>query len=114
MIEKLIDKMFAARNAAHIKHWKTKSYSEHVALGDYYDAVIEKLDGIVEAHQGTFGVVGKVEGEQKDLSKVIHDEIIWLTENREKIAKSIPAIENLIDDLTALHMTTLYKLENLR
>lgn len=114
MIEKLIDKMFAARNAAHIKHWKTKSYSEHVALNDYYDGVVEKVDEIVEAYQGTFGIVGKVEGEQKDVAKTIHDEIIWLTENREKIAKGVPAIENLIDELTSLHMKTLYKLENLR
>ena len=38
----------------------------------------------------------------------------WLVENRAEIAKDVPALENLIDDLTALHMKTLYKLENLR
>jgi hypothetical protein len=26
----------------------------------------------------------------------------------------VPALENIIDELTALHMKTLYKLENLR
>jgi len=26
----------------------------------------------------------------------------------------VPALENILDDLTALHMTTLYKLENLK
>lgn len=114
MIEKLIDKMFASRNAAHIEHWKTDSYSKHQALGDFYDGVIDMLDKYVEAHQGTFGIIGKVAGEEKDVAEIIHDDIIWLNENREKIAKGVPALENIIDELTGLHMKTLYKLENLR
>lgn len=114
MIEKLIERMFAARNAAHIAHWKTKSGFQHETLGSYYDEVIAKTDHLAEAYQGTFGVVGEVKGEVKDVSKMIHDEIIWLNDNRAEIAKGVAAIENIIDDLTALHMTTLYKLENLR
>jgi len=114
MIEKLIDKMFESRNAAHIEHWKTDSYSKHQALGDFYDGVIDMLDKYVEAHQGTFGLIGKVVGEEKDVAKIIHDDIIWLNENRDKIARGVPALENIIDELTGLHMKTLYKLENLR
>ena len=48
MIEDLIERMFHARNAAHIAHWKTKSYAEHKALGHYYEDVIEKLDDLIE------------------------------------------------------------------
>jgi hypothetical protein len=114
MVEKLIDKMFAIRNAAHIEHWKTDSYARHVALGDFYEEVIELTDKYVEAHQGTFGIIGDVEGENKDVAKIIHDEIIWLHENRETIAQGIPALENIIDELSGLHMKTLYKLENLK
>ena len=43
MIETLIERLFHARNAAHIAHWKTKSYAEHKALGHYYEDVIEQL-----------------------------------------------------------------------
>lgn len=114
MIEKLIERVFRARNAAHIAHWKTKSYSEHKALGHYYEDVIEQLDGLIEAYQGTFGIIGTVDGQEKNAAKMIHDDIIWLNENRSKIAKSVPALENIVDELTGLHMTTLYKLENLR
>lgn len=114
MIEQLIEKMFRARNAAHIQHWKTKSYAQHQALGDYYESVIEQIDGLVEAYQGTFGIVGDVEGQEKDVAKMIHDDIIWLNENREKLARNVPALENILDELTGLHMKTLYKLENLR
>ena len=114
MIEELIERLFHARNAAHIAHWKTKSYSEHKALGHYYEDVIEQLDGLVEAYQGTFGIIGNVGEQEKSISKTINDDIIWLNENRSKIAKNIPALENIIDDLTGIHMKTLYKLENLR
>jgi hypothetical protein len=114
MIENLIEKMFSARDAAHIRHWKTDSYSQHRALGKYYDGLIEGLDKFVEAYQGTFGIVGDITGEEKDVAKMINDDIIWLNKNRSKLAKGIPALENILDEITALHMKTLYKLENLR
>lgn len=114
MVEKLIEKMFSARNAAHIQHWKTNSYSQHKALGNYYEDVVENLDKFVEAYQGTFGIIGDVAGEEKDVAKMINDDIIWLNKNRSEICKGVPALENIIDELTGLHMKTLYKLENLR
>jgi hypothetical protein len=46
MIEDLIERLFHARNAAHIAHWKTKSYAEHKALGHYYEDVIDQLDDL--------------------------------------------------------------------
>ena len=114
MIEELIERLFHARNAAHIAHWKTKSYAEHKALGHYYEDVITQLDNLIEAYQGTFGIIGKVDEQEKDISKIIHDDIIWLNENRNKVAKGVSALENIVDELTATHMKTLYKLENLR
>ena len=114
MVEQLIDKVFAIRNAAHIAHWKTKSYSEHQALGEFYDEVIESIDKYIEAHQGAFGIVGKVAGEEKDLKQMIRDDIVWINENRSKVARDVPALENILDELNSLHMKTLYKLENLR
>jgi len=118
MVEQLIGKMFMSRNAAHLEHWKTKSYSQHKALGHYYSDVDDALDKFIEAYQGTFGLVGDVKIEEidkeKDCAKLIHDNIIWLNENRSKIAKGIAALENILDELTGMHMTTLYKLENLR
>lgn len=114
MVEELINRVFAARDAAHAAHWKTKSYAQHQALGEYYDEVIEALDDYVEAHQGTFGIVGELDADVPNIIKTVRDEILWMNENREKIAKGVPALENLLDSLTDLHMKTLYKLENLR
>ena len=114
MIEKLIEKSFHARDAAHIEHWKTKSGFHHEVLGEYYENVVKSLDKYVEAYIGTFGQFGDVKGQEKDVAKMIHDDIIWLNENRSTLAKGIPALENILDELTGLHMSTLFKLENMR
>lgn len=114
MVEKLIEKVFALRNASHLAHWKTKSYSQHQALGEFYLGIIEGVDKYIEANQGVFGLIGEVPGEKENIITAIRDDLVWLNENREAIAKNIPALENILDELTGQYMTTLYKLENLR
>ena len=58
MIEELIAKVFAAREAAHLEHWRTKSYAQHQALGEFYDTIIDQIDELVECYQGNFGLIG--------------------------------------------------------
>jgi len=53
MIEQLISRVFYARNLAHFAHWRAKgdgSYAKHVALGEFYDGVIDTIDPLVEAY----------------------------------------------------------------
>lgn len=114
MIDQLIERMFKSRNASQLEHWKTKSYAQHMALGSFYEDVIDILDKYVESHIGTFGKLKDVKGEEDDVAKMISDDIVWLHENRDKITQNVPALENIIDELTGTHMQTLYKLENLR
>ena len=117
MIEDLVSRAFAIRNAAHLAHWATKSFSEHMALGSFYDEVIEKIDGIVEAYQGWFGLIGAVPQAaiSKDhIAKQIGDEAIWIADNRAKISRNVTMLQNLIDDLLGLYSTTHYKLVNLK
>lgn len=113
MIDQLIIRMFNARNHAHVQHWLTDSYSEHKSLGKYYENLVGTLDNFVEAYQGVFGVVEGLP-EKGDPKEMIKEELLWLNENREKICNNIPALENILDELTALHMQTLYKLERLK
>lgn len=116
MIEELIAKVFATRNAIHLGHWKTKSYAEHVALGDFYDGLVDKIDGIVEMYQGAFKLIDRVDTEPvvgKDIVRHLTDEAMWINDNRETISGDICAIENALDDLAGFYFTTLYKLKNL-
>ena len=54
MIEELISKVFCTRNCAHLAHWKSDSYAEHTALGEFYDSVIDIIDNFVEVYQGNY------------------------------------------------------------
>ena len=116
MIEELIAKVFMARNNTHIAHWKTKSYAEHVALGDFYDETIDILDNLVECYQGNFGLIKDIpleEAHHNGCVKCLSDHVAWIAKNRSKIARNVAALENIVDELTSLYLKTLYKLENL-
>jgi len=117
MIEELVSHVFALRNAAHLSHWATKSYSEHKALGKLYDDLIDKIDAIVEAYQGYYGLINEVRITmipKGNMADTVRNELSWLVQNRDKIAKKNTMIENLIDDLMQTYSSTHYKLVNLK
>lgn len=117
MITTLISKVFATRGYAHLAHWSTASYAEHVALGDFYEEIVDGLDKLVEAYQGTFGKVKGVElcGDDApaDIIKHISAELIWMNNNCEEITKDLATLDNILQELQAVYMKTLYKLKNL-
>lgn len=114
MIEKAIQRIFDNRSAAHVAHWRTKSFAQHATLGEFYEAVTDKLDDFVETYQGGYGPIGEVKGvDDKDIVQTLHKEFVWLTANREALCKGAKPLENIFDDLTALYLRTIYKLENL-
>ena len=117
MIEELVARVFSTRNQAHLAHWKTKSYAEHQALGSFYDDLIDTIDKLVEACQGSKGIVGHVDLSSKDESvdiiKRLTEDANWISKNRAKIGYGVPALENIIDELVGLYLSTLYKLKNL-
>lgn len=113
LVEQFINKAFELRNVSHVSHWKTESYAQHQALGEFYDELIDLLDGYIESHQGVFGVVGKTEHEG-DAKKLIAESMSWVTDNREKLTGGVPLLENLLDEICGLHARTLYKLERLK
>lgn len=117
-MEELIAHVFMARNASHIAHWKTGSYSEHKALGKFYEAVVGKLDGLVEASMGAAGMVGEIPQVEipadTDILDILKDEVVWLEKNKPECCKKISALENIVEEIIALYLQTIYKLENLR
>ena len=114
MIEEFIRRSFANRDSAHLAHWQTKSFAKHSALGEFYESLVDKVDDMVETHQGGMGLVGDVKGvDAADVTETLRTEYVWLTANRKKVCNDIPALENKFDEITALYLRTIYKLENL-
>ena len=115
-INELVSRAFTSRNATHLEHWKTKSYAQHMALGDFYDSIVDQVDGIVEAYQGNFGIVGiqlKNMAISKNIINQLKGDVAWIASNRSQIANKVSAIENMLDSLCELYLTTIYKLTNL-
>jgi len=118
MLNELIQKVFCTRNCAHLAHWRTKSFAEHEALGAFYDDIIDGIDKLVEAYMGAAGkVVDPLEipavKPVKDILSHLSDEANWINEHREHIASEIPALENIVDEITAIYLKTIYKLKQL-
>jgi len=118
MITELITKTFHSRGAAHIAHWRTKNYARHVALNEFYDSVIDLVDKLVEAYQGNFGIIQEdipevAPGYGQDIIERLNEDLVWIEANREGIARGVTALENIVDEITGMYLSTLYKLENL-
>jgi hypothetical protein len=117
MIEQLISRVFYARNLAHFEHWRTKSYSQHKALGKFYEDVVGALDDLVEAHQGLNGIIGAIPAPadaKSDCLKAFKADAEWIEAHHEDICKGNRAVANLLDNVTSLYLSTIYKLENLK
>lgn len=116
MIEQLIALVFATRNAAHLAHWLEKSGYRHETLAAFYDDILEALDKLVEAHQGAFDVIGKVELDQptvKDILARLEADMVWISENRAKITGKLPTLDNILQDLEGVYLKAIYKLRRL-
>ena len=120
MIEQLISRVFYARNVAHFEHWRAKgdgSFAKHMALGSFYDDVIEDLDSLVEAYQGAFKLIGNIPAPETpggDVLKLLEADAEWIEANHEDVCGGNRAVANLIDSLTGVYLSTIYKLRNLK
>lgn len=114
MMTELIARTFATRNAAHLEHFRTKSYAAHMALGEFYESLVGAVDALVEAYQGSSGLVGQVIVIDTEFSiDHLKEEADWIEVNRDEIADGSDAVANLVDAVTAVYLKAIYKLENL-
>lgn len=118
MIGRLIALLFFAREVAHREHLKAPTLSIHLALGDFYESIIEHADSIAEAYQGrTKKVIDDIPMITMDLAGTQADKLRKILEAIEKIRytavdKSETAIQNMIDEAVGEFLSTLNKLDN--
>lgn len=111
-MEELVSRVFATRNALHLEHWATRSYAAHVALGELYDGIIDKIDDVVEMYQGAVEMLGDVKTgtTSGELIDHLREEADWIETNMEELSAGTKAVENALQDLTGLYYTAIYKL----
>lgn len=102
---------------AHVLHLQSKSFSEHKALGEFYDGLQDLADSIIESYQGTYGIVKGYED-----SELYENEssITCLEKMLRRIELDTPTLFqdsdllNQVDEIKTLLRSTLYKLKNLK
>lgn len=119
MIGKLIATMFLSREVAHREHLKTKSYAAHMALGDFYDAIIDNADAVAEAYQGKYEIIEDIpmltyKG-SASIDDILEDQMSQIEKMRyDAVPSSDSTIQNLIDEAIATYLTALYKLRRFK
>jgi hypothetical protein len=119
MIGKLISVMFNSRDVAHKEHLRTGSYAQHKALGSFYKDIVGLADSIAEAYQGRHGIIKDIPkssgSEMGSIDKVLESHLSSIENMRYTVCdRKESAIQNMIDEVVALYLSTLYKLRNLK
>lgn len=109
--------LFEAEAQTHIIHLqaKKKSYAEHIALDEFYKAIPDLVDELVEKTQGKYGPITGY----KAMSISDNTEAIPYLESglkkievaREQLNEGY--LEQLTDNIIEQYSQTLYKLKNL-
>lgn len=114
-VKGLVEKMFEARQVAHVCHLRTKSYSEHKALDDFYTKLLEFLDEFIEAYQGQYGILNdyNIEVKQVDNSlEYLEDSVKLFTVGRDSLKDN--HLQNIMDEIITLTYKTIYKIKFLK
>ena len=98
----------------HMQHLATKSYAQHVALGEFYNAIIELADTYAEAYSGAYQQI-PITAYSNDFS-VTKDPEAYLQMIKRYVdvhRKDLPddtALQNIVDEIVGQIDSTLYKL----
>lgn len=97
----------------HILHLQTNSYSVHKAMQGFYEKIGDIVDDFIEAYQGRFDRISYYESTftlatnplmyMRGLLKYVDSKRKELPQNSE--------LQNIVDEMTQLIDSTLYKLE---
>ena len=105
--------LFHSATVTHFMHLQTKSFAQHMALGEYYDAIVELADKWAEAYQGCYEQIKSYPKDfhlATDPVKYITSVKAFVKDIRDELPKDTE-LQNLIDEIAGLIDSTLYKLK---
>jgi hypothetical protein len=118
MGEFILTLLHAATNT-HILHLRSRSFSEHSALGEFYQALPDLVDAVVEATQGRYGQLISYPVSYYPPNQTGLEELTDLKDYVDQTRRTadVPQdseIQNAIDEIASLIDSTLYKLTFLK
>ena len=107
--------LFLARDVTHSVHLNTRSHAKHKALQKFYENIIDLADGFAEAYQGRHGLIGPISlmsaKKTGNIVEFLKDQLEEIEKGRYDVCeKDDTPLQNLIDGIIELYLSTLYKL----
>lgn len=120
-IAEFIGTLLHSATITHFMHLQAEgegSFAKHMALGTYYDEIVDLVDGLAEAIQGCYeeliepypNMFANVSGEALDYMRMLKE---YVAENRQNMPE-LSNIQNEIDSIATLIDSTIYKLKFLK
>lgn len=116
-VSDFINKLMEASIVGHKIHLqaKTKSYAEHMAMGEFYSAMPDFVDTYIESYQGKYGIVtdyGNFNIKNTDDATTYVTSVVKFVETYRK-SLTDGWLQQICDDIIEKCYSVLYKLKNL-
>lgn len=118
-MDEIIANLFAARDIAHAIHLRTRSFAQHIALGDFYTKIVDMADDLAESFAGRHGIVNVDMSKypnpfsNQDAVMFIISVAAWAEHAKTAFNPADTFLVNQWDEILKLIYKTKYKLENL-
>lgn len=121
IVSEFIGALLHSATITHFMHLQAQgegSYAKHIALGDYYDGIVDLVDGLAESIQGAYDIIiepyspsfGNVSSEALEYMQSLREYV----RNKRTLMPQDSEIQNDIDSIATLINSTCYKLLQLR
>lgn len=114
--EFILTLLHAATNT-HILHLQSKSFSEHMALGTFYEELPDLVDAVVESIQGLTGeIIQYPEMYYRPADSGIQEleDLLEFVKDGRQVLPQDSEVQNEVDNIANLINSTLYKLRFLK
>ncbi len=115
----LLSVLMQARNVAHKLHWRTRSFAQHMALGDLYEELAEFSDELAELYMGLAGeqvnpdIALRSTFNEEDAVVFVGQLILALQDMKSQLPQE-GALINKFEELVTAVAKAKYKLEQLK
>lgn len=116
-IQQFVGLLFASRDYAHKAHLNTDSFAQHMALGDFYDGIVDLADSLSETWMGRnltkIGEIPTITAPKGEPEKVFKRLLEVVQDTRDFVGNDT-VLSNIMDEIEALYSSTIYKLKFLK
>lgn len=109
--------LFSARDYAHTEHLNTDSYAQHMALGSFYDEIVDLADSFAETWMGRKQEkIGEIEVPKAPRGNclAVMNRYLEVVQDTRDFVQDDTVLSNIADEIEQLFSSTIYKLKFLK